>query len=209
MTGPDVTIARDYDYQTHDQVTNRMISLRQASIERDLGPLHQWLCSDHVKRYWQFDLPLPVFRETFRERLVDDYPTPCVECLNRDHVPMSYWAAKDDVANHYNADLDQDVHLLIGPEEYLGDGYALPLMRAVVTMRFRHPETDQAIAESDARNERVIHVFEKCGFKPREELYFDETKNDALLLVHEYERFESDVFVDATAAPAQGVSSDD
>ena len=206
MTGPDATVARDYDYHTYDRSIDRTISLRQVSMERDLGRLHRWLGSAHVKPYWQLDLPLPSFREAFRGKLADDHLTPYVGCF--DHVPMSYWecywAAEDGVANHYDADpSDQGVHLLIGPEEYLGHGYALPLMRAVVAMRFRHPETDRVIAEPDARNERAIHVFEQCGFEPREEFHFDEAEKDALLMVCEREWFESDVLADTTAAPTR------
>lgn len=207
MTGPDATIATDYDYQTYDRSIEKTVSLRQASLERDLGRLHAWLGSEHVKPYWQLDLPLPAFRDRLAEKLADDHLTPYVGCL--DHVPMSYWecywAADDDVANHYDAEpADQGVHLLIGPEEYLGHGYALPLLRAVVAMQFRHSETDRVVAEPDARNERVVHVFEECGFESRKEFRFDEAEKDALLLVCERDRFESDVLADPRTAPARG-----
>ncbi len=211
MTGPDATIATEYDYQTYDRSIEQTVSVRQASLERDLGRLHTWLGSEHVKPYWRLDLPLPAFRDRLVEKLADDHLTPYVGCL--DHVPMSYWecywAADDDLANHYQAEpTDQGVHLLIGPEEYLGHGYALPLLRAVVAMQFRHPETDRVVAEPDSRNERVIHVFEQCGFEPRTEFYFDEAEKDALLLVCERERFESEV-LDGPVAPAREVSAGD
>lgn len=211
MTGPDATIATDYDYQTYDRRIEKTVSLRQASLERDLGRLHAWLGSEHVKPYWQLDLPLPAFRDRLTEKLADDHLTPYVACL--DHVPMSYWecywAADDDVANHYDAEpTDQGVHLLIGPEEYLGHGYALPLLRAVVAMQFRHSETDRVVAEPDARNERVVHVFEKCGFELRKEFRFDEAEKDALLLVCERDRFESDVLGGSTTASGE-VNADD
>ena len=212
MTGPDAIIATDYDYQIHDRRIERTVSLRQVALERDLGRLHAWLESEHVKPYWRLDLPLPAFRDRLAEKLGDGHLTPYVGCL--DHVPMSYWecywAAEDDVAKHYDAEpADQGVHLLIGPEEYLGHGYALPLLRAVVAMQFRHPETDRVVAEPDARNERAVRVFEACGFEPRTEFHFDEAGKDALLLVCDRERFESDVLPDVTAAPAQEVSDDD
>jgi RimJ/RimL family protein N-acetyltransferase len=212
MTGPNATVAADYDYQTYDRSIETTISFRQATLERDLGRLHAWLGSDHVKPYWRLDLSLPAFRDRLAEKLADDHLTPYVGCF--DHVPMSYWecywAADDDVANHYDADpADQGVHLLIGPTEYLGNGYALPLMRAVVAMQFRHPETARVIAEPAVRNERVIHVFEQCGFESRNEFRFDEAEKDALLMVCERERFETDVLGDAMAASTQGVRADD
>lgn len=211
MTGPDAVVASDYDYQTYDRCIDKQISLRPATVERDLGRLHQWLGSDHVKPYWQLDLPLPEFREELRAKVANDHLTPYVGCL--DHVPMSYWecywAAEDDVANHYDADPhDQGVHLLLGPEEYLGQGYALPLMRAVVAMQFRHPETQRIIAEPDARNEKVVHVFEQCGFEAEKEFHFDEAEKDAVLLICERERFESEVLADATAVTTQDIDSE-
>lgn len=211
MTGPDAIIATDYDYQSYDRSIEKTIALRQASLERDLGRLHAWLGSEHVKPYWELDLSLPTFRDRVAAKLADDHLTPYIGCL--DHVPMSYWecywADDDDVANYYDADpTDQGVHLLIGPEEYLGHGYALPLMRAVVTLQFRHPTTDRVIAEPDVHNEHVIHLFEQCGFEPRKEFHFDEAEKDALLLVCERERFESRVLDDTTAVPPREVSTD-
>jgi acetyl CoA:N6-hydroxylysine acetyl transferase len=212
MTGPDATIAAEYDYQNHDRSIEKTVSLRQATLERDLGRLHTWLGGDHVKPYWQLDLPLPAFRDRLAEKLADGHLTPYIGCL--DYVPMSYWecywAAEDGVANYYDADpTDQGVHLLIGPEEYLGNGYALVLLRAVVAMQFRYPETERVIAEPDARNERAIHVFEQCEFTPRKEFHFDEAEKDALLLVCEREQFEADELTDATVAPTCEVNTND
>lgn len=207
MTGPKATVAADYDYQAHDRRIDRTISLRPAILERDLGRLHAWLGSEHVKPYWQLDLPLAAFWDRLATKLADDHLTPYVGCL--DHVPMSYWecyrAAEDDVANHYDAEpADRGVHLLIGPEEYLGRGYARPLLRAVVAMQFRRFETDRVIAEPDARNDRAIAVFEGCGFEPRGEFRFEEAEKDALLVVCERERFESEVLaVDETVADGE------
>ncbi|WP_435079194.1 GNAT family N-acetyltransferase [Halococcus sp. AFM35] len=212
MTGPDATIATEYDYQNHDRSIDKTVSLRQATLQRDLGRLYVWLGSDHVKPYWQLDLPLPAFRDRLAEKLADGHLTPYIGGL--DHVPMSYWecywATEDGVANHYDADpTDQGVHLLIGPEEYLGNSYALALLRAVVAMQFRHSETQRVVAEPDVRNERAIHVFKQCGFEPRMEFHFDEAEKDALLLVCEREQFEANVLTDPTAAPTHGVSVDD
>lgn len=198
MTEPNTIIAADYDYQRYDPCIDRQISFRPVTMERDLGRLHQWLKSDHVKPYWQLDLSLFEFRRKLREKLTDNHLTPSIGCL--DHVPMSYWecylTTEDDLANHYDADPnDRGIHLLVGPEEYLGEGYALPLLRAVVAMQFRRPDTERVVAEPDVRNQKVIHVFEQCGFQPRTEFRFEEAEKDALLLVCERERFETAVDV--------------
>ena len=211
MTDPDATVATDYDYLTYDRRVGKAVSFRPVELGRDLGRLHAWLGSDHVKPYWQLDEPLPRFRDHLAEKLEDGHLTPYIGCL--DHVPMSYWecywAADDDVANHYDADPnDRGVHLLVGPEEYLGEGYAVPLLRAVVAMLFRRPETDRVVAEPDARNDRAIRTFERCGFEPRTEFYFDEAGKDAVLMSCERDRFESEI-LPATSADRREVTSGD
>lgn len=210
MTGPDTTIGTAYDYLTYDRRIESQIGLRQVSLERDLGRLHTWLGTEHVKPYWQLDLPLPAFRDELAAKLADDHLTPYVGYV--DHVPMSYWecywAADDDVANHYDAEpADRGLHLLIGPEEYLGQGYAVPLARAVLEMQFRHPETDRVIAEPDVRNEQVIHLAQFCGFEPRTEFYFEEVEKDAQLLICERDRFESEILADGLAGQSEEVEA--
>lgn len=195
--------ASNDDYRTYDPALERTIAFRRASMERDLERLHAWLNAEHVLPYWQLNDTLPEFRAAFREKLDDEHLTPYIGSL--DHVPMSYWecywAADDELAEHCDTDpTDQGIHLLIGPQEYLGKGYAIPLVRAATEMQFTHPETDRILTEPDVRNETVIHVFEECGFEPRRELELPE--KDALLLVCERERFQ-------TASADREVSADD
>lgn len=207
MTAHDTQIAADYDYHVADSRLDRTISFRRVTMERDLGRLHRWLGAEHVKPYWELDLSLPAFRDRLAEKLADPHLVPYVGYL--DHVPMSYWewywAAEDDVATHYDArPTDRGLHLLIGPEEYLGRGYAEPLLRAAVDAQFRHLETDRVIAEPDARNDRVASVFEDCGFRLEREFHFEEAGKDANLYVCERERFESSRAADAPADDAAG-----
>ena len=106
MTRPETIVTKSYEYQTHDRSVEKTISLRQATIERDLGRLQAWFGTGHVKSYWRLDLPLSAVHDRLMEKLEDTYLTPYIGCL--DHVPMSYWecywAAEDDVSNHYDAE---------------------------------------------------------------------------------------------------------
>jgi len=167
MTGPRQTATSGYDYVTTTD-SGTSIAFREVSVERDLGRLHTWLNSDHVLPYWTQDDPLPQVRDTIRERADDETQTLYIGYL--DHTPMSYWesywAAQDRIGEYYDADpADQGIHLLIGPPEYLGQGYASALIEAMVDFQFQHDETDRIVTEPDGRNERAIRAFESAGFE--------------------------------------------
>jgi RimJ/RimL family protein N-acetyltransferase len=204
MTGTTRIIRDDYVYQTYDRTVDATLSFRPATMERDLGRLHTWLGSDHVKPFWQLDLPLPQFRERFAGKLKDDHLTPYIGYV--DHVPMSYWevywAAEDDLAHYYDAEPgDQGAHVLIGPEEYLGRGYSIPLARELAVMQFSHPETERAVLEPDVRNEIMIYVLETLGFERQTEFYFEEEDKEAALMLCTRERFEEETLLDGTDLP--------
>ncbi|WP_226482311.1 GNAT family N-acetyltransferase [Natrinema amylolyticum] len=193
MRGPGGIIAEPYDFQTYDDERDKTVSFRPVEMS-DLGMLHSWLNEEHVLPDWSLNDPLPEFQNTLEAKLADDHMTPYVGHL--DHVPMSYfeayWAIDDVIADHYDADpADQGFHMLLGPPEYLGHGYAESLMRAMLQMQFRHPETDRVVGEPDVHNEKVHSILKKIGFEPRREIEME--NKTALLLVCERERFEREV----------------
>ncbi|SFS41384.1 GNAT family N-acetyltransferase [Halostagnicola kamekurae] len=192
MTGPRERISSEYSYFTTEAAIGKSIGFREVDIERDLGRLHTWLNSEHVLPYWEQNDPLPVVRDTIRERATDPNQTLYIGYL--DHTPMSYWesywADEDRIGDYYDArPADQGFHLLIGPEEYLGKGYATPLVRAMVAFQFRHAETDRIVTEPDVRNDRAIRVFEKSGFDPVREV--DLPDKTGLLMICERDGFEA------------------
>ncbi|WP_135824395.1 GNAT family N-acetyltransferase [Halorussus ruber] len=196
MTGPRETVSSTYSYRRYSDDIDKTIAFREVSLNRDLGRLHSWLNEPHVLPYWTQDDPLPQVRDTIAERAANDDQTLYVGYL--DHVPMSYWesywAARDGLSAYYDArPTDQGIHLLIGPPEYLGYGYATPLLKSMVAFQFQHSETQRIVTEPDVQNEKAIHVFENCGFEPQREIAMDE--KDALLMFCERERFESEVDV--------------
>lgn len=194
MTCVRETVGARYSFRTRDEEAGVSIGFREVSLDQDLGRLHVWLNNEHVLPYWQQNDPLPQVRDTIVERAANESQTLYIGYL--DHVPMSYWesywTATDRISDYYDADpADQGIHLLIGPTEYLGKGYATPLLRAMTVFQFQHPETKRIVAEPDVRNEKAIRVFEKCGYEPRREVELSD--KDALLMCCERKRFESEV----------------
>lgn len=194
MTGPREAIRSRYSYLTTDPGLGRTIGFREVDLECDLGRLHTWLNSEHVLPYWTQNDPLPVVRDTIDERARNENQTLYIGYL--DHTPMSYWesywAARDRIGEYYDANPnDQGIHLLIGPPEYLGKGYASPLVKAMVAFQFQHPETQRIVTEPDARNERAIRVFEKSGFERQGEVELPD--KTGVLMFCERDRFEEEI----------------
>jgi RimJ/RimL family protein N-acetyltransferase len=208
MAGPTQQLTGDNDFRRPGPTNDSTDEFRPAE-PRDLERLHAWLNSDHVLPYWQLDDPLPVFSEHLEEKLADDHMTPYIGCL--DGVPMSYWesywAADDVIANYCDpTPADQGIHLLIGPEEYLGHGYAEPLLRAMTAFQFRHHETDRVWTEPDVRNDVVVHVFEQVGFEPLREIEMEEAGKTALLMECTRESFRD---LDAVLTEDESDAGDD
>lgn len=175
MTGPRELVDNEYSFRTFDETIGKSICFREVALDRDLGRLHTWLNSEHVLPYWNQDDPLPQVRDTIAERAANDDQTLYIGSL--DHVPMSYWESywpvADGLGEYYDAEpTDRGFHILIGPTEYLGKGYAVPLMTAMTTFLFQHPETRRVVVEPDSRNDAVIHALEQCGFEPQDEIEF-------------------------------------
>ncbi|WP_181349693.1 GNAT family N-acetyltransferase [Thalassobacillus sp. CUG 92003] len=171
---------------------NQTISFRPFEVNRDIGLLHRWMHHDHVIPFWQLNLPFDRFQNHVERALADRHQSLYIGEL--DGVPMSYWesywAKQDVVGSTFNPEpSDQGVHLLIGDQRYLGKGLALPLLRAMVAFQFTHPDTNRVIAEPDIRNEKMIHVFEKCGFTPVKSIELPD--KTGLLMWCEREQFEA------------------
>jgi len=195
MTAPVSTVTDGYSFHIHDETIDRSVGFRQVSMEDDLSRLHAWLNAEHVQPFWDLAEPLPVFRESLAEKLTDT--SQCCYVGHIDHVPMSYWecywAETDEVGEHFDPKpTDQGLHLLIGPPEFVGNGLAVPLVRAMLRFQFSHPETDRVVAEPDVRNDIVRRVFKQCGFEPVREISMAE--KDAMLMRCDRETFEQQVW---------------
>lgn len=186
-------------YRTFDSKIHKTISFRPLVLSEDLHRIHDWMNLPHVIPFWDMALPLEDIREYLEKVLEDPHQTPYIGEL--DGISMSYWeaywAADDVISRYYEAQPeDQGIHLLIGPPEFLGKGYALPLLRAMTDFQFWHEQTQKIVTEPDIRNHRVIRVFERCGFEFHRPIDLPE-KRAALMFCHR-DRFEKEVAVDRT-----------
>jgi acetyl CoA:N6-hydroxylysine acetyl transferase len=164
-----------------------LASFRALDPDGDLDLVHGWMHQPHVIPFWQLDLDRADLAAYLRRTAGDDHRLVLIGSV--DGEPLSYWecywAARDPLAGHYAAEpADQGVHLLIGPPERTGRGLGRQLLAAVVAWQLdREPATRRVVAEPDVRNRRMIHVFERCGFRRAGELDLPDKR--AALMVHE------------------------
>ncbi len=208
---PDAIVRTNYAFQHHDESFDRTVSFRPASIDRDLGRVHTWLNYEHVVAFWDLDRSLPAVYDHLTEKLATEHLTPYIGYI--DHVPMSYWElywpSEFELSAYYDArPTDRAAHLLVGPPEYVQQGYSRALLRAMGQMIFSNPETTRAVVEPDVDNDVVIHVLEQCGFEARKEFYFEEADKDALLMVCDRESFESALLSETTATATNGSTNE-
>ncbi len=181
-------------YRAYAPEVGAEVSFRALTLEDDLDRVHSWMNEEHVIPFWQMAWPKEKMEEYLRELLEDRHVAPYIGLL--DGEPMSYWeaywAADDVIASCYSAESqDQGIHLLVGPPEFIGRGYALALLREMTTFQFRNEPTQKIVAEPDVRNGRMIHVFEKCAFELQREIDLPD-KRAALMFCHRgkfHERF--------------------
>ncbi|MED1738242.1 GNAT family N-acetyltransferase [Bacillus swezeyi] len=169
---------------------NDRITFQKADYERDVSLVYRWMQEEHVIPFWHLNMPFAKFEAHFQKAITDSHQTLYIGFIN--DVPMSYWESywvKGDIIEHHygNVPYDQGIHLLIGEKTFLGKGLALPLLKAMVRMQFETPETKKVIAEPDIRNKKMIHIFEKCGFRPIKPVALPD--KTGLLMFCERERF--------------------
>jgi acetyl CoA:N6-hydroxylysine acetyl transferase len=169
----------------------RTAEWRPMDPDADLDVLYGWMHQPHVAPYWELDVPRPRLAGFLRRAATDDHQDALLGTL--DGRPASYWetywAERDRLATFYPTEpYDQGVHLLIGPPELIGRGLGPLLLAAVAAWQFaREPRTRRLLAEPDARNERSVRLFERCGFRREAELRLPE-KRAYLMVAHRGDR---------------------
>ncbi|WP_252315466.1 GNAT family N-acetyltransferase [Sinobaca sp. H24] len=146
------------------------ITFRPFERQKDEAMLLDWMHKPHVIPYWHLNLSKTAFSRHLDKALSDTHQRLWIGLY--EGIPMSYWetyqAKKDIVARFYHPHpSDEGVHLLFGPETHLGRGLALPFLAAMTNRLFsENPNTEKVMAEPDIRNEKMIHIFYKCGYEP-------------------------------------------
>ncbi|SIQ50828.1 Protein N-acetyltransferase, RimJ/RimL family [Priestia flexa] len=182
----------DYPITVWDTNTKKEITFRYVTFEQDFDRLHSWMHQDHVIPFWNLDKPRAEYASHLKRFLANKHQQLLIGEI--DGQAMSYWesyiVSQDLIRHYYDYEKgDQGIHLLIGEPNYLGKGFIYPLMLTLMKRMFEVPETKRIMAEPDIRNEKMIYVFEKCGFQQLKTV--DLPDKTAMLLYCQQEVFES------------------
>ncbi|WP_091273876.1 GNAT family N-acetyltransferase [Alteribacillus persepolensis] len=167
----------------------RFVTFREFSMEEDVERLYTWMHKEHVIPFWQLNLPWDTFLSHVDRSINDAHQRMWIGVI--ENVPMSYWEtyeAKDDIIGRYYdaAAHDKGIHLLFGPESYLGRGLAEPMVEQMLNVIYQDEKVEKVLAEPDIENKKMIHVFLKCGFQPVKPI--DLPDKTGLLMVHYHRR---------------------
>lgn len=187
----DIMAQQSYPFERYDPVIQKKITFRPVRLEEDVSRLHSWMHEPHVIPFWNLNIPFTEYKAHLQKFLHDDHQILLIGEM--DGIPMSYWESywvKDDIIGKYYQfdEYDQGIHLLIGPKEFLGKGYIYPLLLTILHKKFQVQETTRIVAEPDVKNEKMIHIFQKCGFQPVKEV--DLPDKTGLFMICERKGFE-------------------
>lgn len=181
-----------YPISVWDAKIKKEITFRYVTFEKDFDRLHGWMNQEHVIPFWNLDKPRAEYASHLKHFLAKKHQHLLIGEI--DGQPMSYWewymVSEDLIRHYYDYEKgDQGIHLLIGEKDYLGKGFIYPLMLRLMKRMFEVSETKRIMAEPDIRNEKMIHVFEKCGFRQLKTV--DLPDKTAMLLYCQQDVFES------------------
>lgn len=174
-----------------EQISDTEITFREVEFETDAVMLHRWHHEPHVIPFWNQNFPFSKYSKHLKALLADENQTLWIGAVNGNEMSYfeTYWAKEDPISKYYEAaPFDQGVHLLFGDPAYLGRGLAAPMLVTIMQQMFSDSRTARIVAEPDIRNEKMIHIFAKCGFSPEKKL--DLPDKQALFMVCTREEFE-------------------
>ena len=156
---------------------NGRLSVRGLE-ERDLKLMTKWLSDNAVLEYYEGrDNP---FDERQAEQVfleVNDEETKCiVEYMNKPIGYIQFYEVDEKTRINYGYS-DENIYGIdqfIGETDYWGKGIGTLLVKSMTAFLLHKKGAQKVIMDPQARNERAIRCYKKCGFKKVRELHAHE-----------------------------------
>jgi RimJ/RimL family protein N-acetyltransferase len=133
----------------------------------DAEMVAEWMNRPHLAAAWEYDWPIWRWRRHLTAQLDGTYSLPLVVSMRgADHAYLElYWAAKDLISRHYDADpYDVGLHAAIADVRVVNRGFGpLLLPRIVASIFSAEPRCDRIMFDPDHRNTVVRRLCEYVG----------------------------------------------
>lgn len=155
-------------YARHIPWLGRTLTLRSATVARDLPLLHRWMNDPEVDFFWQ-EAGDEAKHRAYLQGLVDDpHMLPLIAAF--DDEPFGYfelyWARENRIAPFYDAhDHDRGWHVLIGEPAFRGKQFLTAWFPSIQHFQFLDdPRTQRVVGEPRADHARQLANLDKAGF---------------------------------------------
>jgi len=176
-------------YARHIPWLGRTLTLRSATVERDLPLLHRWMNDPDVDAFWQEAGDVEKHR-AYLQGLVDDpHMLPLIAAF--DDQPFGYfelyWAKENRLAPFYDAhDHDRGWHVLIGEPAFRGKRFLTAWFPSIQHFQFLDdPRTQRVVGEPRADHVRQLANLDKAGFSRIKTFDFPHKRAVLVMLLRE------------------------
>jgi acetyl CoA:N6-hydroxylysine acetyl transferase len=178
-------------YRQYDHSLGATVSFRPLDLDRDLPLFNRWQNTERVAHFWEERGTLEEHRNYLERLSATPHSMPLIGCFDDDPFLYLevYWAARDRIAAHYEADPnDRGIHMLVGEERHRGPHKVRAWLSALCRYLFADsPATRRIVSEPRHDNAKMIRYLELQGFEKRKE--FDFPHKRAALMVLDREVF--------------------
>jgi lysine N-acyltransferase len=133
----------------------------------DAELLSEWMNRPHLAAAWQYDWPPERWRRHLSAQLEGAYSLPLIGSMrgtDRAYLEL-YWASKDLISRHYDADpYDLGLHAAIADVALVNRGFGPLLLPRIVASAFSvEPRCRQIMFDPDHRNSAARRLCEYVG----------------------------------------------
>ena len=139
----------------------------RAATSSDAEMVAEWMNRPHLAEAWEYAWPTSRWRQHITAQLDGTYSLPVIGTLRGEECAYLeiYWAAKDLISHHYDADpYDVGLHAAIADLALVNRGLGPRLLPRIVASLFaQEPRCGRIMFDPDHRNTTVRRLCEYVG----------------------------------------------
>ncbi|OBA63295.1 siderophore biosynthesis protein [Mycobacterium sp. 1100029.7] len=139
----------------------------RAAVSDDAEMVSEWMNRPHLAQTWEYPWPPARWRQHLDAQLEGTYSLPLIATLRGEECAYLeiYWAAKDMISRHYEAQpYDIGLHAAIADLRLVNRGLGPRLLPRIVANVFdQEPRCERIMFDPDVRNSNVRRLCDFVG----------------------------------------------